>query len=42
MQYENNPANAVRAFVRKVNLSSDIINVNNRLKIKGKKLGQRS
>ena len=41
-QYENNPANAFRAIIRKMNLSSASIEVNNDLKIKGKKLGQRS
>ena len=43
VQCENNTANAFQNIVRKLDLSSVIeIKVNNRLKIKGKKLGQMS
>ena len=42
VQYKNNPANALRDIVQKLNLSSAINKVNNRIKIKDKKLGQRS
>ena len=42
VQYENNPVNALRDIVRKLNLLSTINKVDNRLKTKGQKLGQRS
>ena len=43
MQYENNTAKALRDIVRKLKLyHPQSINVDNHLKIEGKKLDQRS
>ena len=42
MQYENNPANVFRDIVQKLNYHPQSIKVINRLKIRGKTLGQRS